>query len=234
MKKTLMFVCVLLLCNLTLLAQTAGSRRTVHTPEKSAIHVPAQEAAAGLKKIYSNLGSSKTDLYNGEEGVGIQGPNVQGVDGYYVFIGIPFTPKSNSHVTQVRAAVQYQGFGPTNQVNLSIYGDSGGAPGTLLAGPVTVADLPDAGTCCTLAVANFAPVAVTAEPCTGWLRIRPSPEPAATSWVCGSMFPRSFPWQSAILMGGSHPAPTIYPPAKCSARSHRPVHRFRFLNWRAA
>jgi len=162
MKKTMMFVCVLLLCNLFVFAQAAGSRRTVHTPEKSAIHVPAQEAAAGLKKIYSNLGSSKTDRYNGEEGTVIQGPNVQGADGYYVFIGIPFTPKSNSHVTQVQAAVQYQGIGPTNQVNLSIYGDSGGAPGTLLAGPVTVTNLPDAGTCCTLAVANFTPVAVTA------------------------------------------------------------------------
>ena len=50
-----------------------------------------------------------------------------------------------------------------NQVNLGIYGDASGTPGTLLAGPVTVTNLPDNGTCCGLAVANFSPVAVTGE-----------------------------------------------------------------------
>jgi hypothetical protein len=48
-----------------------------------------------------------------------------------------------------------------NQVNLNIYGDSGGVPGTLLAGPVTVTNLPEHATCCTLAVATFTPIAVT-------------------------------------------------------------------------
>jgi len=46
-------------------------------------------------------------------------------------------------------------------VNLSIYNDASGAPGTLLAGPVTVTNLPSFGTCCTLAIAYFSPVAVT-------------------------------------------------------------------------
>ena len=31
----------------------------------------------------------------------------------------------------------------------------------MLAGPVTVTNLSDSGTCCTLAVANFSPIAVT-------------------------------------------------------------------------
>jgi len=159
-KKTLNFVCFFLLCNLTLLAQTPGTPKVVHTREKSAIHVAPQTTPETLKKIYSNLGSSKTDLYYDESGVVIQGPAVPNVNGYYVFIALPFTPKSNSTVMQVQVAVQYQGIG-ANQVNLSIYGDAGGAPGVILAGPVTVTNLPEAGTCCTLAVANFPALTVT-------------------------------------------------------------------------
>ncbi len=47
-------------------------------------------------------------------------------------------------------------------MNLSIYGDTNGAPGTLLTGQVTITNLSSAGTCCHLAVANFSPLAVTA------------------------------------------------------------------------
>ncbi len=151
MKKSLMFVCLLALCNLTLFAQSGTDPRMVYTKEKSAIHVPPQEAPAGLKKIYSNLGT-KTDLYFDVGGWLISGLQPS--------VAIAFIPKSNSHVSQARVAVQYFPSG-ANQVNLSIYGDSGGVPGTLLAGPVTVANLPNAGTCCTLAVASFTPVAVT-------------------------------------------------------------------------
>jgi hypothetical protein len=154
-KKTLLSVCLLALCNLKLYAQTKGDPRIVHTPEKSAIHVPPQAAPTGLKKIYSNLGNP-TDLYDDESGEAIEGPNV---DGYSIFFAIPFTPKSNSHVLQVGAAVHY--FGGDNQVNISIYADANGVPGTLLAGPATVTNVPGVGTCCTLAVANFAPVATT-------------------------------------------------------------------------
>jgi hypothetical protein len=59
----------------------------------------------------------------------------------------------------VQVAVHYSS--GANQVNLSIYGDSSGVPGTLLAGPVTVTNLPTHGTCCALAVANFSSVGVT-------------------------------------------------------------------------
>lgn len=157
MKKTLLFTYVLMLCNLTLFAQITKHPRILHTKEKSAIHVPPQEVPAGLTKIYSNLGSSKTDLYNDTGGWVFYGPGYGG--GYGYFLGIPFTPKSNSHISQVRVAVEYEH--GANQVNLSIYGDADGLPGTLLAGPVTVTNLPEPGTCCTLAVANFALVAIT-------------------------------------------------------------------------
>jgi len=156
-KKTVtVWLFLLLLCNLTPFAQAGGPPRVVHTAERPAIRVPPQEAPASLKKIYSNLAASKTDLYNDNLGFQESGPN--SIGGTY-FIGLPFTPTANSTVEQVQVAVQYGGSG-ANQVNLSIYGDSGGVPGTLLAGPVMVANLPEAGTCCTLAVANFPPVAV--------------------------------------------------------------------------
>jgi len=155
-KKALLLACLLTLCNLTLSAQTRRPPRIVHTPEKSSIHVPPQEAPAGLKMIYSNLGS-KTDLYNDLSSWYVAGP---GQNGYSEFEAIPFTPKSNSHVSRVEAAIHY--FSGANQINLSLYGDANGVPGTLLAGPVTVTNLPAPGTCCTLAVADFTPVAVTA------------------------------------------------------------------------
>src|SRR5450755_1283125 len=74
---------------------------------------------------------------------------------------MPFKPKANAHVSQIRAAVQYSGSG-VNQVNLSLYSDVSGAPGVLLAGPVTVKNLPTFFTCCELATANIPSTAVTA------------------------------------------------------------------------
>ncbi len=157
MKKILLVLCLLALCKLTLFAQTIDHPRIVHNTERSAIHVPPGETPTTLKRIYSNLGSSKTDLYDDTWSTNLAGPNAY--ENSETFLGMSFTPKSNSHVSQVQVAVQY--FSGANQVNLSIYGDSAGVPGTLLAGPVTVTSLPTQGTCCTLAVANFSPVAVT-------------------------------------------------------------------------
>jgi len=119
--------------------------------------VPPQEAPQGLKKIYSNLGKSQTDLYDDADSWAVSGPNSESHVPF--FVALPFTPKSSSHISQVQAAVQHAG--GANQVNLSIYGDSGGVPGVLLAGPVTVTNLPVVGTCCILAVASFPPVEVT-------------------------------------------------------------------------
>jgi hypothetical protein len=156
-KKTLLLVYLLPILNLTLFAQTGEGPRTARTTEKSAIHVPAQEVSAALTKIYSNLGV-KTDAYNDTEGWSLSGPTA--ADGFIQFDAMPFTPKVNASVTQVQVAVQYRS--GANQINLSIYTDAGGAPATLLAGPVTVTNLPTFGTCCALTVANFSPVAVTA------------------------------------------------------------------------
>lgn len=158
MKKNLMLACLLTLGNLTLLAQTGKSPRFVHTKEKSAIHVPSQEAPMGLKKIFGNLGKP-TNAYNDTSGWSVSGPN--SITNFAEFIALPFTPKSNAHVSQIRVAVVYGGFG-ANQVNVSLYGDANGAPGTLLAGPATITNLPSNGTCCVVSDATLPPVAVTA------------------------------------------------------------------------
>jgi hypothetical protein len=112
--------------------------------------VAQTDAPAASKVIYTNLGKKTEPYFTGSGGVLLSSSN---------FLAMPFTPKSNSHVSEVQVAVQY--YSGANQVNLSIYGDSSGVPGTLLAGPVTVTNLPSTGTCCALAVANFSPVGVT-------------------------------------------------------------------------
>jgi len=157
-RQTLAVGFLFILGSVTTFAQTGVQSRTVHTTEKSAVHVPPQETPAALQVIYSNLGKVNTDLYNDTSGWFESGPNSGA--GFSLFEAMPFTPKSDARVSQVRAALEYDGSG-ANQVNLSVYGDSGGVPGTLLAGPVTVRNLPDFGTCCTLAVAEFAPIAVS-------------------------------------------------------------------------
>jgi hypothetical protein len=151
---------LLVLAALPLYAQTVKNQRVVHIQEKSAAHVAPQDVPDGLKILYSNLGT-RTDLYLDTYGWSITGFNSYGGDSYAFAIALPFTPKSNSHVSAVGVAVQYSGQG-ANQVNLGIYSDSNGVPGTALAGPVTVSNLPDFGTCCALAVARFTPLAITA------------------------------------------------------------------------
>jgi hypothetical protein len=156
-KRTLMLLFLLMFFKLALFAQTGHRLSTVKTTEKSSVHVPAQEAPAILKIIYSNLGSA-TDAYNDTGGWSVAGPNSSG--GFTQFIAMPFTPKSDSHVYGVQVAVEYQS--GANQVNVSIYNDANGSPGTLLSGPIIVTGLPASGTCCTLAAARFPAVAVAA------------------------------------------------------------------------
>jgi len=88
------------------------------------------------------------------------GPNTPCGKGYLSF-ALPFTPTANAHVSEVEAAIEY--VSGASQVNLSLYADSHGVPGTILAGPSTVINLPTAGTCCASATWNLAtPLPVTA------------------------------------------------------------------------
>jgi hypothetical protein len=156
-KKILMLTGLLTIFILALFGQTVEQPRMLHHKETFAVHVPPQEAPQGLTTIYSSLGTDSKNLYNYIDTWLVSGPNC--VIGIANFIAMPFTPKSNSHISEVRTAVLYYGNG-ADQVNLSIHEDSKGHPGRLLAGPVTVTKLPKAFTCCQLAVADFASVPV--------------------------------------------------------------------------
>ncbi len=142
MKKTTTFVFAAALSCASLLAQTP---EIIKYSGGFQFEAPAQEEPATVTKIFSNLGPAKSAFI--ENGFLLAGP-------LSVFIAMPFTPKADSHISQVRAAVQYDGNG-ANQVDLSLYSDASGVPGALLAGPVTVKNLPNWYTCCKLAIANF-------------------------------------------------------------------------------
>lgn len=190
MKKTLLLLCLMALSNAMLFAQAQHNARTSSTTEKSAIHVPSQDEPETLAKIFSNLGKSKTDLYLDTVGWTVNGPNAMGFTSYQWF-GLPFTPKSNSHVSQVQAAVEW--VAGDNQVNLSLYTDAGGIPGTLIAGPVTVSNLGTFGTCCKLAVANFSPTAVTAGTKYWIVADTPTSGAGSNSWDAWAFIPTLYP-----------------------------------------
>ena len=157
MKRIILLAGLLTVSSWTLFGQAVEQPQMLHHTEAGAIHVPAQEAPAGLKSIYSSLGTDPTYLYNYIDTWLVSGPN--SLIGFSDFIAMRFTPQSDSHVSEVRVAVLYAGVG-ANRVNLSIHADSSGHPGKLLAGPVTVTKLPKTLTCCGLAVGDFSSVPV--------------------------------------------------------------------------
>ena len=157
MKKTIALLFTIALSGVSLQAQL----KTVHKDNPTFVGA-AQAAPAALQKIFSNLGPS-TSAYD-STGWYLAGPDSCSTPGscYYDLLGMAFTPTADATVKQVRAAIQYEySASGANQIDFSLYSDNGGVPGTLLAGPVTVTNLPEYGTCCTLAVASFTPVAVT-------------------------------------------------------------------------
>jgi len=133
---------------------------SLHAQQLNPVREPdGQDTTAAAAKIYSNLGPP-TSAYYGLGFWQIYGPN-NPYGGSTQFVALGFTSGANAHVKQVRAAVLY--IAGTNQINLSLYADSNGIPGALLAGPVTVTNLPTYGSCCQLAIANFPiSVAITA------------------------------------------------------------------------
>jgi len=159
MKSLVPLLLFLAVCNSILFAQSPGAPKLVRATGATAPRVPADDPPAGLVGIFNNLGSG-TDLFNDAYGWEITGPNWGGVGPDQAF-ALPFTPKSNAHVSQVRVAIEW-GENGANQINLSIYSDANEAPGSALAGPVTVTNLPYYFTCCKLTTANFTPLAVTA------------------------------------------------------------------------
>ena len=120
----------------------------------------AEASRVGLQRIYSNLGP-KTDTYLATDGWSLTGFNSYGSRSSA--FPLPFLSHQNRTPTsrKWRAAIQYNG-GGANQVNIGIYSDDLGVPGTLLAGPVPVKNLPPFPSCCALAVADFSPLPIAA------------------------------------------------------------------------
>jgi len=166
MRKTAMFVFTVTFLGASLRAQPP---KTIGYGGARSFEAPAQPEPAALVEIYSNLGSA-TSTYT-QLGLALFGP--LSVYGTSEFAAMSFTPKANAHVSEVSAAIQYNGTG-ANQVNLSLYSDTRGVPGVLLAGPVTVTNLPNFQSCCKLAVAGFeSSVAVTSGTRSGSWRTHP-------------------------------------------------------------
>ena len=149
MKKTLTIICVVALFSAALLAQN-GTRMS-RTPEQAGMRAPAADPDNSYKQIWSNAGG-KTDSWNDTAGWNVTGPNSSG--GKTQWVAMPFKPKQSSTAYQLQAAIEYAS--GDNQVNLGLYADNDGVPGTLLGGPVTITGLANTGTCCTFAVANLA------------------------------------------------------------------------------
>jgi len=189
MKKTLICLFVIALSCSLVFGQAKLSGRMTITKEQSAVHTPSQAAPAGLKKIYSNLGK-KNDPYLDTNGWTIAGPNA-GI-GVVQYIGIPFTPKANSHVVETRVAVEW--VTGDNQVNLSLHSDNGGIPGAVMAGPVTVTNLGVFGTCCILAIADFPSTAVNAGTQYWIVADEPSSGPGSNTWGAWAFVPTLFPF----------------------------------------
>jgi hypothetical protein len=130
-KKILLVTLLLTLCSITVFA--ADSR--AHSPQAAVTNRPSVLNPLvppwhGLKKIYSNLGSS-TDAYDSANGWFVSGidniVNAQKQD-----IALPFTPKRNATIMEVGMALQYYGSGFNGAV-AAIYDDASGLPGKALA-----------------------------------------------------------------------------------------------------
>jgi len=153
-KRALSFLFVMTLASGILVAQELKS---AHTARSS--HVIATQAdPATLKTIYSNLGPTVTNNYNATTGYYVLGPT-NSLALSEQWIALPFSPKANSHVTVLQAAIGY--ISGTQRVNLGLYSDNAGVVGTLLAQGHTTS-MGAFGVCCQTANVHIASTAVTA------------------------------------------------------------------------
>lgn len=157
LNKVCIHVVLTLVCG-TLMAQSQKPQkiRNVHS---SKIVTPAADISTALKTIFTNFGPTKTNFYNSHTGGDlVAGPTNAG--GYSEqWIGIPFAPKQNAHVTQLQAALGY--VSGTSLVNLGLYSDASGVVGTLLAQGSSTS-IPIDGTCCQVVTVTIPSTAVVA------------------------------------------------------------------------
>ena len=144
---------VLTLASGMLWAQDAP--KVAHTTRSPAV-TKAAPPPAGYKVLFSNLSKSTTNLYNATTGYYVIGPN-NSVGFGEQWIALPFTPTWNGHATAIEAAIGY--ISGASLVDLALYSDNGGAPGSLLAGGSSQ-NVPAFGSCCQLTYVSIPPTAL--------------------------------------------------------------------------
>ncbi|HEY3975562.1 MAG TPA: hypothetical protein VGM18_21365 [Candidatus Sulfotelmatobacter sp.] len=154
LKRALSGLFVFTLASGMLFAQSSRLKvaHTTHTGQNTA----APKTPAGLTVIFTNIGPTPSNAYNDTTGYYILGPD-NSVGLSEQAIGVPFTPRSASHVTELTVAVGW--ISGTKLVNVGLYSDSGGTVGTLLAGAESSA-IPAFGTCCGLVSVTIPSTAV--------------------------------------------------------------------------
>ena len=154
-KKVLLLVYLLALCNLTLLAQTGKGSPVGHITETSAISVASQDGSGGWQTIYSNVGPPSHPYLISEYGYWpVSDEQV---------VAMAFTPSCDAYVTEVWLALEH--VKGAKQAYISLYRDINGLPGggfidDTIEGPVLVTKIPSAGTKGGFTIADFLPVPV--------------------------------------------------------------------------
>ncbi len=117
--------------------------KVAHTVHSGPV-TPMQKTPSALKVIFSNMGPNISNAYNDTTGYYILGPN-NSVGLSEQWIGVPFTPRTSSHVSELLVAVQW--ISGVKLVNVGLYSDAGGTVGSVLASAQSSA-IPPFGTCC--------------------------------------------------------------------------------------
>jgi len=135
-------------------AQIRGTRLGALAPARTPIpEVASSEASvpAAQVTIFTNLGLASERYF---PGVGVP---IAGNDAAFepeIWLALPFTPRADVHAKTLAAAVAR--VSGTKRVNLGVYTDGGGVPGTPLPdGQGTTSDFPDSGACCDLATVRL-------------------------------------------------------------------------------
>ena len=142
LKRALGALFVLTLASGILFAQS--SRLKVAHTTHHGVNTAMQQDGSTLKVIFSNIGPNKSNAYDDTTGYYVLGPN-NSVGLSEQWIGVPFTPRTDSHVSLLLLAVGW--ISGTRLVNVGLYSDSGGTVGSALATGQSAA-IPVFGTCC--------------------------------------------------------------------------------------
>jgi hypothetical protein len=143
LKRALSSLFVLTLASGVLFAQNTHLK-VAHTVHSGPVTAMQKTPSSAPQVIFSNIGPSKTNAYNDTTGYYILEPN-NSVGLSEQWIGVPFTPRTASHVSQLLVAVQW--ISGAKLVNVGLYSDAGGTVGSALATAQSSA-IPAFGTCC--------------------------------------------------------------------------------------